>query len=69
MTTEAITYGPYGLFVNLGPGRNMVIRRQDSDRKRTVAFVAHLEEWDAFVAALDAGADETAAVRAIDAPS
>ena len=62
---DQVTYGPYSLVVSLLDGR-MSIRRQDADHKRTVAFVDSLAEWERFVAALEAGADEVAAVHAID---
>ncbi|HTB50086.1 MAG TPA: hypothetical protein VK701_03845 [Solirubrobacteraceae bacterium] len=65
-TTESVAYGPYSLIVNLPEGANMVIRRDDGDRKRTVAFVDSLADWDRFVAALETGSDEVAAVHAID---
>lgn len=62
---EHATYGPYELVVGLLDGR-LMIQRQDADHKRTVAFVESLEQWDRFVAALESGADEVAAVHAID---
>lgn len=43
-----------------------IISRQDADHKRTVALVGSVAEWGRFVAALDSGLDEIAAVGAID---
>jgi hypothetical protein len=43
-----------------------VIRRRDDDHLRTVAFVESMAQWERFVAAIRAGADEVAAVHAID---
>lgn len=63
---EPVAYGPYSLIVNLSEGASMVIRRDDGDRCRTVAFVDSLAEWDRFVGALATGCDEVAAVHAID---
>jgi hypothetical protein len=62
--TEYPTHGPYQLLMGPSDG---VIKRQDPDHRRTVAYVDTREQWDKFVAALDAGADEVAAVHAIDA--
>lgn len=71
MTTsqDAVTHGPYELIGPMTDGTDrMVIRRHDRDRrKRTVAIVDSVEHWDRFVAALESGADEVAAVHAIDA--
>jgi hypothetical protein len=64
--TEPITYGPYSLVVNLAGQGSMVIRRQDSDHKRTVAFVETIAQWDRFVAGLKSGLDEVQAVHSID---
>jgi hypothetical protein len=64
--TEPVAYGPYSLIVNLSEGASMVIRRDDGDRQRTVAFVDSLAEWDRFVTELEGGSDEVAAVHAID---
>lgn len=62
-----VTHGPYELRVSLLDG-GMLIRRLDDDgRRRTVAMVDTLHHWDRFVAALEAGATEVAAVHAIDA--
>lgn len=63
--SPAVTHGPYDLAASLLTG-GLVIRRQDADRKRTVAFVDGVTQWDLFVAALKSGADEVAAVHAID---
>lgn len=57
-------HGPYGLVVSQSGG--YIIRRQDDDRKRTVAFVDSKAQWERFVAAIEAGAIEVAAVHAID---
>ena len=65
MATRAAlrTYGVYSLI----PGTSkMVIRRQDPDHARTVALIDSLAHWDRFVAALDSGHDEVAAVHKID---
>jgi hypothetical protein len=65
--TELPRIGPYELRVSLVPhGSSMFIQRQDEGRKRTVAFVDTLAEWDRFAAAIAAGSDEVAAVHAID---
>lgn len=45
----------------------MIQRRNPSGRLSTVAFVDDMEQWDRLVAALKDGADEVAAVHAIDA--
>jgi hypothetical protein len=58
------SHGLYSLS-ELGDAR-MVIRRQDEDHGRTVAFIERVEQWGRFTAALDAGLDEVAAVHAID---
>jgi hypothetical protein len=63
---EPVAYGPYSLLVNLSEGARMMIRRDDGDRKRTVALIDTLGQWDRFVAALEAGSDEVAAVHAVD---
>jgi hypothetical protein len=61
--TEPAVYGSYSLF----PMKyTFVILRQDFDHhKRTVAFVDSPAQWDRFVAALEAGDDEVASVRAV----
>lgn len=64
-TPEAAAYGPYSLVASLLNGR-LSIRRQDADRRRTVAIVDTLAQWDRFVGALKAGDDEVSAVHAID---
>ena len=59
LLTSTVTHGcmvPHGY----------VIRRLDDDYPRTVAFVDSIAQWEIFVAALRAGTDEVAAVRAID---
>lgn len=68
MQAEHVTYGPYSLVVNLTPwGRPLVIKRHDPDaRERVVAFVDSMGDWDCFVAAMESGADEVAAVHEID---
>ena len=58
-----VTHGRYEL---IEMDATSIIRRQDSDRKRTVAFVRSAAEWDRFTQALDRGLDEVAAVHAID---
>jgi hypothetical protein len=63
---EPIRYDAYEVVVSLLDGE-MIVRRQDPDRKRTVCFIETLAEWDRFVAALKSGAGEVAAVHAIDA--
>jgi hypothetical protein len=65
MPAQAETYGPYSLRMNITTG-GLVISRQDSDHKRTVALITTLQQWDTFTAALAAGKDEVAAVHAID---
>jgi hypothetical protein len=65
---EAVAHGCYSLEpapASIGATAR-TIRRQDPDRKRTVAVVHSLEEWGYFVAAIEAGMDEVAAVHAID---
>jgi hypothetical protein len=64
ITDGAVVYGPYGLFVSLFGNSRMMI--QDAEASRIVAFVDSLAEWERFVAALEDGADEVAAVHAID---
>lgn len=64
---EPVRHGRYEVVVSLLDGQ-MIVRRQDLGRKRTVCFIETLAEWDRFVAALKSGADEVAAVHAIDAP-
>lgn len=63
------THGPYELIGPMTDGTDrLVIRRRDGDRrKRTVAFVETVAQWDRFVAALESGAGEVAAVHIIDA--
>ena len=64
--TERAQHGPYELRALLIG--DMFISRKEGNRPRaTVATVETVEQWDRFVAALDAGADEVAAVHAIDA--
>ena len=47
--TEPVAYGPYSLIVDLSDGGNTIIRRDDGERRRTVAFADSLAEWDRFV--------------------
>jgi hypothetical protein len=61
------THGIYELVRSVPLDGRMVIRRRDPDHRRTVAFVDTLDEWNRFVTALNGGADEVAAVHAIDA--
>lgn len=63
---EPVRHGPYEVVVSLLDGQ-MIVRRDDGGRKRTVCFIETLAEWDRFVAALQTGAGEVAAVHAIDA--
>ena len=68
MPTER-AHGAYSLFdFGTADGRKS-IRRQDAYAKRTVCFVDSVDEWERFVAAIESGADEVAAVHAIDAPT
>lgn len=60
-------HGPYELTSNAFWRGGYIIRRQDGDgHKRTVAFVDNPDQWKRFVAALESGAVEVAAVHAID---
>lgn len=61
------TDGPYEVVV-CPLGGKLLIRRRDPDARRTVATVERPEQWVRFIAALEAGSDEVAAVHAIDAP-
>jgi hypothetical protein len=61
-----VEYGPYSLRVEMVTG-NMIIGREGPTGRKTVAFVETVEQWDRFVSALESGADEVAAVFAIDA--
>lgn len=67
-TIETATHGP-GPFYKLvrQPSGQLMIRCQDRDHARTVAFVDSRQQWKRFVYALDRGADEVAAVHALDA--
>lgn len=59
-------HGPYEL-VHSTIANGLIIRRLDPDgAKRVVAFIDTRAHWARFVAALNSGADEVAAVRAID---
>lgn len=58
-----LEYKQYRALINESGGRTIV--RHDG-HTRTVAFIEGLREWDRFVAALESGADEVAAVHAID---
>lgn len=65
-TTTAIrTHGSYELVPAPMTGQ-MMIRGGQVGRKRTVAFLDSEAQWERFVDALKAGADEVAAVFAID---
>jgi hypothetical protein len=64
--TGAVEHGPYSLVMSLMTGA-LIIQRQGPAKKSTVAFVDSLAQWDRFVAALEDGANEVAAVHAIDA--
>lgn len=55
-------HGPYVLAASPATG-GLIIERRDEDRQRTVAFVGSIAEWERFVAALEAGANEAAAVQ------
>jgi hypothetical protein len=59
------TDGPYEVVV-CPLGGKLLIRRRDPDACRTVATVEHPEHWVRFIAAVEAGLDEVAAVHAID---
>ena len=66
--SQLAMHGVYSLFdFGTADGRKS-IRRQDADAKRTVCFVDSVDEWERFVAAIEGGADEVAAVHAIDTP-
>lgn len=58
------TYGYYRLEPTLT--NQLMIRWDDGERGRTIAFVDNEAQWARFVAALEAGDDEVAAVHAID---
>lgn len=64
---EAVQHGPYRLCMDVLAGGLLIRRRGDDGRTRLVATIETLPQWDRFVAALEAGADEVAAVHAIDA--
>jgi hypothetical protein len=65
--TEEWKYGVYAASVDTDSRQITPITRLDADgRKRTIAFIASLEEWERFVTALEAGAGEIYAIRAID---
>lgn len=53
-------------YVLLDMGTRLLIARQDMSRRRTVAMIENRDQWDRFVAAIESGADEVAAVHAID---
>lgn len=55
-------HGCYSLETTTGADDTMIVRRQDSDHKRTVCFVWSRAEWSRFTSALDAGEVETRAV-------
>lgn len=64
-TDVVTTFREFELVTGL---RGLAIGRRDFDgRRRTVASIEMRDQWDRFVAALEAGADELAAVHAIDA--
>ncbi len=62
-TPPAASHGPYRLMTFNG---SFTVMRRDPDHSRTVAIIDDRSQWDRFVAALEAGANEVAAVRAID---
>ena len=47
--------------------RRLLIARQDTGRRRTVAMIEDERQWERFVRALESGEGEVAAVHAIDA--
>jgi hypothetical protein len=64
--TERAQYGYYNVEPTTAAAYKLMIRWDDGERGRTVAFVDDMDQWGRFVAALKAGADEVAAVHAID---
>jgi hypothetical protein len=63
-----LAHGSYRLETTPSGG-SLVIVRQDDGVRRTVCFVEREEQWTRFVAAIESGAGEVAAVHAIDPPA
>jgi hypothetical protein len=59
-------HGPYVLAASPATGGLIIERRDGYHPDAVVAFVGSVAQWERFVAALEAGANEVAAVQAID---
>lgn len=64
--TENVQHGPYELRASLVTSGYIITRKEGDGPRRTVALIESVEQWDRFAAALESGADEVAAVHAID---